>query len=840
MRAASTAASAPVAVAVASVVAVAPDSRSASNDELFRLLIDNLPQSAVFLFDPNLRVLVAGGHASRSGKLGAEAVPGRPLSDLVGASAWAVLEPAYRRALAGEDVEVEHAEDGQSPVYRARISPVRSGDVVVAGLAVTDDVTQQHHDSSVAEQARDRWQQLFLNAPTGMWLSTPGIEGRLLDVNKALCDLLQMTRDEILATPKNVLLQVSDKTSLTPFFDSVDSRKQTSTSRALVMKDGSTRYVTVTATFLDDSRQPRVLAHFADVTAIEEAHGQLREASVLHETVLKVIPDPIHVAEVESGAHIWHTKNTDTVPEVHPDDKAIMRDSIRAVALAEDGEVINVRHRAVAPDGSLRWLDRRNTPFRRDSSGNVEHYLGITRDVTDQVAGEAELHDSSAFREAVLTSSPDTVTVFDIESMHTVWASRSLLDMLGISLEAIQEMQLSGMNTLIHPEDFASYQSAIEGCKRLDDGQLSVFDFRARHADKTWRTFEQRTTPFRRADDGRVVQALNVTRDVTVQRANAEELEERRAFQEAVIRTTPDSVLLVDSVTGRITWASRPVEDDLLGWSLEQLQELGDKPLEALLHPDYLVTFRELEQASREAETGQIVQAVYQARHRDGTWRWISRRMTPFTRSSTGEVTRSLAIVRDVTAVVEAQHQLEHAALHDALTALPNRRLVIDRLQTALAATARGGHVAVLFLDLDGFKPINDAYGHAAGDAVLIATANRLREIIRPGDTVGRIGGDEFVVILERAESLVVDALAQSISKRLQTMIAEPIVHNDNVHLVTCSVGITVATSTDDADDVLRNADSAMYLAKGAGKNCVSVFDPFIRHRSTAPATAGR
>ncbi len=822
-----------------SSAAVAQACASASNDELFQLLVDNLPQSAVFLFDPDLRLLVATGQALRLGELGTEAVRGRSVSELVDAPAWAVLEPAYRRALAGEDVELEHAGQDESRMYRVRITPVRSSGAVIAGLAVTDDVTQPHQDGLAAKQARDRWRQLFHDAPTGMWLSVPGADGRLTDVNTALCDLLEMSREQILATPKNELLQTHDAASLNPQFDAVNSGQGATLERALVMKDGSTKHVTITATLFDDSGGPRGFAHFADVTAVKHADAQLREALLLQEAVLKVIPDPIHVAKVETGAHVWHTNNSDTLPTVHPDDESILQDSIHAVALADDGAVVNVRHRAMAADGSLRWLDRRKTPFRRDPSGKVELYVGITRDVTDQVATEAEFRDVLAFQEAVLTSSPDIVSVYDLDSMKTMWASRSLLEVLGTSLEVLREMQQDGVNSLIHPEDLASYQRATECSKLLDVGQVSVYEIRVLHADGTWRTFEQRSTPFRRDDAGSVVEVLNMSRDVTAQRDATAELDERRAFQEAVIRTTPDVISLVDSASGRVTWASRPVEE-LLGWSLQDLQALGDAPLEQFVHADCKDTFRDLEQAAREAETGQVVQAVYKTRHRDGTWRWISRRLTPFSRSSTGVVTQSLAVVRDVTSVVEAQQQLEYVALHDPLTSLPNRRLVLDRLQTALATTSRGGHVAVLYLDLDGFKPINDAYGHAAGDAVLVATANRLKEVIRPTDTVGRMGGDEFVVILERAGSIAVDALARSISDRLRERLAEPIAYDDVVHTVTCSVGVSFGTSTDDADDVLRKADNAMYLAKGAGKNCVSVFDLGIRHRSIATATAGR
>jgi diguanylate cyclase (GGDEF)-like protein len=202
------------------------------------------------------------------------------------------------------------------------------------------------------------------------------------------------------------------------------------------------------------------------------------------------------------------------------------------------------------------------------------------------------------------------------------------------------------------------------------------------------------------------------------------------------------------------------------------------------------------------------------------------RRMTPFQRAPEGEVTQYLTIVRDVTEAVEAELQLAHAALHDPLTGLPNRRLVADRLEQAMAETSRGGRVAVLFLDLDGFKRVNDTHGHAAGDAVLVETAARITATLRPGDAVGRMGGDEFVVLLRPGPAEPVEELATRLADRLRTSLSQPVEHRGAVHQVTASVGLAYAMSGDDADSVLRDADSAMYAAKADGKDRVVVFDP--------------
>jgi diguanylate cyclase (GGDEF)-like protein len=238
-----------------------------------------------------------------------------------------------------------------------------------------------------------------------------------------------------------------------------------------------------------------------------------------------------------------------------------------------------------------------------------------------------------------------------------------------------------------------------------------------------------------------------------------------------------------------------------------------------------------------ELPDGEVVQTRTRVLRADGSYRVLSRCSTPFRRDADGKVVQSLTIARDITNEVQAEAQLQHAAMHDPLTGLPNRRLVADRLRTALHGTARGGRLAVLFLDLDWFKRVNDAHGHAAGDVVLTVTAERLLRAVRPYDTVGRMGGDEFVVILCPAEDEDVVTLATQVGDRLRDELRVPVEHDGLQHSVTASIGLAYADSSDDADIVLRDADTAMYRAKTDGKDRLAVFDP--EHHGVAVARAG-
>ncbi len=183
------------------------------------------------------------------------------------------------------------------------------------------------------------------------------------------------------------------------------------------------------------------------------------------------------------------------------------------------------------------------------------------------------------------------------------------------------------------------------------------------------------------------------------------------------------------------------------------------------------------------------------------------------------------SIIHDVTDRKRAEAELKHIAHYDALTGLPNRLLKTDRLRQAMTRCRRNQtSVAVCYLDLDGFKPINDRYGHDIGDKILIQTAHRLLVTVREGDTVSRIGGDEFVLILTDLEG---QEQCRLILDRVLHAIAQPIVIDDQVLEVCASIGVTLYPEDDaDADILLRHADRAMYLAKDAGKNGYHLFDP--------------
>jgi diguanylate cyclase (GGDEF)-like protein/PAS domain S-box-containing protein len=331
--------------------------------------------------------------------------------------------------------------------------------------------------------------------------------------------------------------------------------------------------------------------------------------------------------------------------------------------------------------------------------------------------------------------------------------------------------------------------------------------------------------------DGRLLGAVAAFTDVTDERAVQARLRDSLAFRDAVLAASPDVIFILDTRTQATLWLSRSLTD-LLGHRPEDVIALGGEVASALVHPDDVDRVHAVDAAACLVGDGEVRKLRLRALHSDGSYRWISRRVTPFARAADGTVTQLLGVARDVTENVALEERLAAAALHDPLTGLPNRRLLTDRLGIALRRSARAP-VPVLFCDLDGFKHVNDTAGHAAGDVVLRTTATRLLGVLRPQDTVARVGGDEFVCVLDAAPHAMPTDLsatevrreAHDVAHRIVTAVAEPVEIDGVAFRVSVSIGMTFARAGDDPEATLRDADRAMYRAKVRGKGRHEEFD---------------
>jgi diguanylate cyclase (GGDEF)-like protein/PAS domain S-box-containing protein len=229
--------------------------------------------------------------------------------------------------------------------------------------------------------------------------------------------------------------------------------------------------------------------------------------------------------------------------------------------------------------------------------------------------------------------------------------------------------------------------------------------------------------------------------------------------------------------------------------------------------------------------TNEFFENEYRMLHKNGSWRWVMCRGLAV-RDENGRATRMAGSQSDVTHRKLAEEQLAHRAFYDPLTNLPNRALFIDRLRQALRRSSRRKEhlFAVLFLDVDRFKMVNDSLGHMAGDRLLVMIARRLELSLRPGDTVARLGGDEFTVLLDDIRDV---SDATRVADRIQRELEMPFNVGGQELFTSASIGIALsATGYDKPEDILRDADTAMYKAKSHGKARHELFDKGMHERA--------
>ncbi len=327
-----------------------------------------------------------------------------------------------------------------------------------------------------------------------------------------------------------------------------------------------------------------------------------------------------------------------------------------------------------------------------------------------------------------------------------------------------------------------------------------------------------------------------VLTDITERKRKDESLREKEEFFRMIAENTEDFIAVLD-LSGRRLY-NNPTYARIFG----DIKRMKGTDSFAEIHPDdrehVKRVFREI------VHTGIGLRTDFRFLLPDGSIRHMESR-GGLIKDSLGKASYVVVVSRDITERKIAEEKIQNLAFHDALTGLPNRRLLSDRLIQTMAASKRGGHFAALmFIDLDNFKPLNDEHGHAAGDLLLQEVASRITGCVREVDTVSRFGGDEFVVLLsELDEDHAKSALeAGIVAEKIRVALSEPYVlsmrqqgriETTVTHRCTSSIGVVLFIDHEiSADDVLRRADLAMYRAKDSGRNAIRFFDSDVQIRA--------
>jgi len=421
-----------------------------------------------------------------------------------------------------------------------------------------------------------------------------------------------------------------------------------------------------------------------------------------------------------------------------------------------------------------------------------------------------------------LEGAGDAIWDWDIQTWR-FQHSKSYGAMLGYG-EADLVQDPENIRRLLHPDDESTVFANLKAYLKGEVSGQYFSERRMRCADGSYKWILCRGRITERDDAGRPLRMLGTHVDITERKQASEELlrsrqalaEERSLFQ-TILDNSPLGIWKADA-TGKVRFVNRSLCNSI---GIAEEAFLAADHYADLLPPRSAASCR---QADKEC----LEQAAPHLSHERLTFVDGREHLLEVTRirllNQDGGARGIVGLAADVTERMEHQRQLEHIAHYDALTGVPNRVLLADRMAQALARTKRErGLMAVCYIDLDGFKPVNDNFGHEAGDKVLVEITRRIKETVREDDTVARLGGDEFVVLLV---GLQLPEECVGSLQRLLERINQPIAVQGAVLNISASIGVALYPEDEhDADTLLRHADQAMYVAKQSGKNRYHLFD---------------
>ena len=490
------------------------------------------------------------------------------------------------------------------------------------------------------------------------------------------------------------------------------------------------------------------------------------------------------------------------------------------LATAYAGETSHFEFQASGPRGQM--YKSCFVPIR-NKNGSVEKLMGITEDITERKQIEQQLMEREALLSAIFNQAAVGIELIDPETLGFIEANPASCRMLGYTHDEILHLGLADTQADMDKEMLRAAVRRTE----MSGGAI----FRARHRCKNGNILDVEINAHMLNLSGKRM-LLGVWRDVTEHKRAQEEIELKNTILQTEQEVSPDAILVVDENGKIISYNQQFI--DLWRLPAQLVNAHLDAPVlqavvEQVVNPEaFLDRVKQLYQHRDEKSREEI-------RLKDG--KIIDRYSAPIT-ARDGKYYGRVWYFHDITERKKAEELVRNLAFNDALTQLPNRRLLQDRMQQAMVASKRSGRYgATMFLDLDNFKPLNDTHGHDVGDLLLIEVAQRITGCVREIDTVARFGGDEFVVMLSEldADREMSRELAAIVAEKIRVALAGPyfLIHRQAdrkastiEHRCTASIGIVLFAGTETApEDVLKWADMAMYRAKEAGRNTVRFID---------------
>lgn len=683
---------------------------------------------------------------------------------------------------------------------------------------------ERKHAEKALQLSERKFRELIQNANDLVY--TSDLEGNFTSLNRVGEEITGYTQEEALSlNVSDVIVPEHLEYARRMTIRKIEGERATRYEVDIIAKDRSRITLELSSRIIFDDGVPTGIQGIArDITVRRKNEESLRKSEAKYRSLVDSLPAVVYVLEAEppykpiyvspnltaATGYTWEQwiSNPDFWNGIlHPLDAERVKEQTTA-ALEKIGEK-EIEYRILKADGSELWIDDRGR-FVKDLDGKRLYWQGVILNITERRRNEERL-----------LKSEERYRVLSEGIAHHVWTALpgGRLDYINervVNYFGVPEKKLlaEGWESMVHPEDLPAAMERWE--QSIKTGEYFEAKSRLRKADGEYLWHMTRAIPGFDSD-GQITKWFGTNTDIEAQIRADRALRESehklrsllKSMSEGLMKVSNDYV--IEFVNERFCEMTGYEEDELLG-----------RITFDLLFDDETVEFIKRRNERR-------LQGVYEhyelsLKKKSGEKLWVLVGGAP-THDGEGNIIGSMGVFTDITKRKLAEDRLVHDAFHDSLTGLANRALFTDhlRLRIERAKREQETHFAVLFIDFDRFKVINDSLGHAQGDKLLVAVGQRLSSTMRTSDLIARLGGDEFTILLNELEDA---SHAVSIAERIQELLQKPFALETGEVFMSASIGIALGLEGRvTAEDMLRNADIAMYRAKSKGKARHQLFD---------------
>ena len=761
----------------------------------------------------NKRILEVGGYTEK------EIVGKRfKLLKMFPKKSMAKILTNFAKLLSGKkvppfDVEV-YTQGGEKLTTELHGSLLRKKGRVAGMVGIMRDITERKRAEEALRESEEKYRTILATMEEGYY--EVDLAGNFTFFNESLCGIHGYSHDEMMGMNNREYMDAETAKRVYKIFNTVFRTGKSAKiyDWQIIRKDGSKPDLEASVSPIRDSSGNPVgfRGIVRDITEHRQTEELLKkEREVLYST-LQEAPNGVALIDKDGSYRYINSEFTNITGYTQKDiptgkdwfnkaypDPQYREQAIKAWKKDFARKVLDRVFSVACKDGAVKEIEFRGTVLKDDRT------MVILTDITGRKRAEEAYH-------AVVEHSLQGLHI--LQDQREIFANSAYAELLGYTVEELLALSPKKVKNLVHPDDqeiaWGHVRDRIAGKPAPPH-----YEFRIIRKDGSVRWVE--SFPSRIEYRGRP--ALQVAMiDITERKQAEATLRNSEERYRTLVESSTDAILMLDRERNVVTCNQAFL--NLFGYRKGEVEGKSTR----IVHPSK-ESFRSYGKTAYPlVERVGSLREEWDLMRKDGTI-FSAEIVTSPIRSPDGTTTGYICLIRDITERKRAEEELEYMATHDSLTGLPNRTLFTDRLTMALAQARRSQKtLAVMLLDLDYFKNVNDTLGHSVGDQLLSLVGNRLRELLRRGDTVSRVGGDEFLLLLpEIARIEDATTTAQKILEAFRTSF----VFDDHELHITTSIGIAIFPDDgDDADTLMKNADIAMYRAKDKGRNSFQRYTP--------------